>query len=216
MLNSTNKLFIFPELNKRFGFNLVSSYFNNDYVHYINLEIIGDELYGKFQINIDIYDDEGNFKMPISKTSIDGKTFDGITAQQIRLSNKHLEALENCHIRIYPTNTYLESKLYNSMTLVQVGLNFGNRREFIDKLKIGDSVTLELDSYNKFDKFAVKVLDSKENHIGFLSSDCAFIYNQHSKDNKIKTATILKINKSTIYLKSPILFSSKNEFLFGE
>lgn len=65
MLNSTNKLFIFSELNKRFGFDLACTYFNNDYAHYINVEIFGEELYGKFQINIDIYDDEGNYKMPI-------------------------------------------------------------------------------------------------------------------------------------------------------
>lgn len=155
-------------------------------------------------------------KCLFSKIFIDDKTFDGITAKQIRLNNNHLKALKNCHIRTYPTNTYLESKLFSSMTLVQVGLNFGDRRKFIDKLKIGDSVTLELDSYNEFDKFAVKVLDSKENHIGYLSSDCAFIYNQFANDSQTKIAIILKINKSTIYLKSPILFSSKKEFLFGE
>lgn len=216
MTTSTSKILTFPRLNERFGINIVHSYFEGDYSSNINIEIIGEELYGKFKINIDIFDENGTLIMPIYSFPIDGKTFDGITAQQIRLYDKHLNALEKHHIRIYPTNSYLEDKHFTSMTLVHVGLNFGDRRNYIDKLSIGDFVILTLDKYNEFDKFAVKVSDSNGNHIGFLNSDCAFIYNQFIQDNDERKASILKINKSSIYLKSPIVFNSKNIFLFGE
>lgn len=216
MTINTSNILTFPELNKMFGINIVHSYFKGNYTSNINIEIIGEELYGKFKINIDIYDENGTLIMPIQSISIDGKTFDGITAQQIRLYDNHLDALENYHIRIYPTNSYIEDKHFTSMTLIHVGLNFGDRRNYIDKLSIDDSVILTLDKYNEFDKFAVKVSDSNGNHIGFLSSDCAFVYNQFIQDNDEKKADILKINKSSIYLKSPIIFKPKDKFLFGE
>ncbi|MCM3745363.1 HIRAN domain-containing protein [Sporosarcina luteola] len=216
MIINTSKILTFPKLNERFGINLVHSFFQDDYSSNIYMEVIGDELYGKFKINIDIYDENGTLIMPIKSIPIDGSTFDGITANRIRLNNRHLDALEKCHIRIYPTNSYLDDKHFTSMTLIHVGLNYGDRRNYIDKLNIGDFVTLTLDKYNEFDKFAVKVSDSNGNHIGYLNSDCAFVYNQFLQDDGEKKACILKINKSSIYLESPVFFSSKNIFLFGE
>lgn len=205
----------FPELNNKFSVNLQYGFFDHDYMNFLNIEVLGDELYGNFNIKVDIYDNENNFKSTIGSLNINGQTFDGITAKKFPINKRLIDDAHDSHIRIYPTNSYIEDPMYESMTLVQVGLNVGERRKYIDKLSVGETVYLSPDPNNEFDRFAVKVLDANENHIGFLKSDCAYIYNQFIDDYENKPATILKINKSSIYLKSPILFSTKNEFLFG-
>lgn len=216
MLNLTKNIYTFPHLNKRFGFELFCSYFKSNTDHFINIEIIGEELYGKFNINIDMYSEDGAIRKSLGNINIDGKTFDGITANQIRLPNNYLLSQGSCHIRIYPTNEYLVGNLYRAMTLVVVGINFSNRRKHVDRLVVGDLVTLRLEPHNEFDKFAVKVMDSADNHIGYLAKECAFIYNQHVKDNEVKTTTILKKKRSSLFVKSPVKFIEKDKFLFGE
>lgn len=207
---------IYPQVNKKFGIDIVCSFFEYEFLDFLNIEILGDTLYGEFIINIDIYNNAGYFLGNISMIPIKGELFDGISAHQIVIRNSDLELMKKGHIRIYPTNKYLEDSKYEEMKLVQVGINFGDRKKFVEKLKAGDVVYLVPDSMNEYDKFAVKVLDLEENHIGFLSSECAFIYNQFIQDQQYKVAKIIRKNRTSIYLESPIEFTERNTFLFEE
>lgn len=54
-----------------------------------------------------------------------------------------------------------------------VGVTFDGRQECIRKMKIGERIRLERDPNNPHDANAVKVLNEKGEHIGFISKDLA-------------------------------------------
>ncbi|HHZ11468.1 MAG TPA: hypothetical protein GYA05_02010 [Acholeplasmataceae bacterium] len=54
-----------------------------------------------------------------------------------------------------------------------VGVTYEGRQEYIKKMKIGERIRLERDRNNPHDPNAIKVVNEKGEHIGFISKDLA-------------------------------------------
>jgi hypothetical protein len=54
-----------------------------------------------------------------------------------------------------------------------VGTNYGNRRQHVDRLTLGDPVKLKREPFNPADPNAVGVLDRNGNHLGYLKREVA-------------------------------------------
>lgn len=65
---------------------------------------------------------------------------------------------------------------FTKEVLPLVGITQPNRREFVKKLQIGDKVQLVREVNNEYDANAIKVLDSDNNHLGYIAAVWAFIY----------------------------------------
>lgn len=114
------------------------------------------------------------------------------------IKNKYhllIEGWENDNI-IRPSNEKIQV----------IGLSFGDRKETLKTLEIGQNVILKRDLTNKFDFNAILVLTEDKREIGFISSDWAAIYAQKidigitynsyiiSIDEKVVTIDIIRDN----------------------
>ena len=99
-----------------------------------------------------------------------------------------------------------------------VGIKIKERVPFVAKLNEGDELVLERDSNNKYDKNAIKVLDSDKHHIGYIDSfyacylapklDLGIEYTmklKHKKDDVLK-CSIKSINLDSINIKDFLEF----------
>lgn len=85
-----------------------------------------------------------------------------------------------------------------SNVLPVVGITDKQRKPFVQKLKLGDSVVLEREPTNSFDRNAIKVLDSFGNQIGYISADWALIYSSKLDLGMIFKAVITEIKDKVI------------------
>jgi len=60
-------------------------------------------------------------------------------------------------------------------TVCLAGVSFEDRQLIIPNLKIGASLILERDPHNKHDRYAIKVFDKDNNHIGWIPKEIAAI-----------------------------------------
>ena len=99
-----------------------------------------------------------------------------------------------------------------------VGIRIKERIPFVAKLNEGDELILERDFNNKYDKNAIKVLDSDKHHIGYIDSfyacylapklDLGIEYTmklKHKNDNVLK-CSIKSINLDLINIKNFLEF----------
>ena len=87
-----------------------------------------------------------------------------------------------------------------SNVLPVVGITHKERKPFVQKLKLGDSVVLEREPTNSFDRNAIKVLDSYGHQIGYIGADWAVIYSSKlDLGMKFKTE-IREIKDKVIYI----------------
>lgn len=99
-----------------------------------------------------------------------------------------------------------------------VGIKIKERVPFVAKLNEGDELILERDSNNKYDKNAIKVLDSDKHHIGYIDSfyacylapklDLGIEYTmklKHKKDDVLK-CSIKSSNLDSINIKDFLEF----------
>ena len=60
-------------------------------------------------------------------------------------------------------------------TVCLAGVSFEDRQLIIPNIKVGTPMTLKRDPYNKHDRYAIKVFDKNENHIGWIPKEIAAI-----------------------------------------
>lgn len=53
------------------------------------------------------------------------------------------------------------------------GITFENRQEYIKNLKVGDKLKIVRDPSNQFDCNAIRLLDAKNNQLGFIPKEIA-------------------------------------------
>jgi len=53
------------------------------------------------------------------------------------------------------------------------GVSFDGRQRYVRRLRIGESLILERDRYNPYDRNAIKVMNSNGEQIGFISKEIA-------------------------------------------
>lgn len=60
-------------------------------------------------------------------------------------------------------------------TVSLAGVSFEDRQLIIPNLKVGTTIILKRDPYNKHDRYAIKVFDNNGNHIGWIPKEIAAI-----------------------------------------
>lgn len=85
-------------------------------------------------------------------------------------------------------------------TVCLAGVSFNNRQLIIPNLEIGSPISLIRDPKNKHDKYAIKVFDKNNNHIGWISKDVAYYLSQEIDAGIIWEGKIEKItgNEETL------------------
>jgi len=87
-----------------------------------------------------------------------------------------------------------------SETVCLAGVSFEDRQLLIPNLEIGSPITLTRDPKNKHDRYAIKVFDKNNNHIGWIPKDVAFHLSQEIDAGVIWKGKIEKItgNEETL------------------
>ena len=57
-----------------------------------------------------------------------------------------------------------------------VGINFNERKKYVENIKVDDKIVLKRETDNKFDKMAVKIENENGNQLGYLAKEWANIY----------------------------------------
>lgn len=90
---------------------------------------------------------------------------------------------------------------FTKETLPVVGITLPKRRDFVKKLQIGDKVQLVREKDNDYDANAIKVLDSNNNHLGYIASAWAFIYASKMDVGMTFEAVVEKIEPKVLKIK---------------
>lgn len=73
--------------------------------------------------------------------------------------------------------TWEDEKVENKADTIQVvGVTLPQRRTFVQKLKVGDALTLVREPQNEYDTRAIRVNDSEGNQVGYFAKDCNCVY----------------------------------------
>lgn len=88
-----------------------------------------------------------------------------------------------------------QAKVFTNKISV-VGINYYNRRKFINNLSIGDELYYKRNYNNKYDYNCIEIYDKDNNMIGYISSDFANYY-APKMDFGIKYKIILKSIKDS-------------------
>jgi len=91
-----------------------------------------------------------------------------ITLLPVEINENKIETLGN----IFDTN-FDFAKIPDTVCLA--GVSFENRQELILKLEVNEKMELVRDPKNIYDKYAIKVFDSNNNHIGWIPKEIAEI-----------------------------------------
>lgn len=197
---SPQKIYINQSLNELFNIELsVTAYLYSENQIVINIEIISDSLSSPCKIKVEYVD---KFDVTIEQRIvhiINNEKFDGIDAFQFRLNSR--EDLTNISaLKIFPTNDYLQSADFKENLLPLVGLDYGNRRTFVNMLEIGKIVFLKREETNPYDSNAIAVFDEHNNHLGYIARDCAAVLNKFVKNNLVQSSMVSQIKRKSILL----------------
>ena len=176
---SANRFSFNQLLNETFNVHInVNSYKQYDRI-FVYCEVQGSEVYASFKINIDIFNSENQLVATQTLLNIQAEKFDGIASSRTLLLDRNIK--EDYYFQVYPSNSYLFSKEYNSNQIILIGLDHEGRREYVNRLVLGDVVNLIREKDNPYDSNAIKVLDFNQNHIGYIKKECAIFYKDRER-----------------------------------
>jgi len=93
-----------------------------------------------------------------------------------------------------------------------VGVQFGNKLEVANELDVGEKLILERDASNEYDYYALKILNSKHQELGFIRRSKAFILSTLIDEGHQFSAQVIRIYPVSRELRRRFLIQVKYDY----